>query len=151
MARGVALTQLRWSDLDAFDHVNNVQIVRLLEEARVRVFWPATPAEGTAASTTFDPKSTVVVARQEIQYSQPIPYFSDPLVIEIWVGRFGGASVDIYYEVKAPESAPPASYAIAMTTIVFLDKETLRPRKLYDDEREFWGRFVDDPLEFRRS
>jgi len=38
-----------------------------------------------------------------------------------------------------------------MTTIVFLDKETLRPRKLYDDEREFWGRFVDDPLEFRRS
>ncbi|OUE16058.1 putative ABC transporter ATP-binding protein [Clavibacter michiganensis subsp. michiganensis] len=30
---------LRWADLDAYDHVNNVEVLRLLEEARVRAFW----------------------------------------------------------------------------------------------------------------
>src|SRR5699024_12546065 len=29
---------LRWGDMDAYGHINNVQIVRLMEEARVIVF-----------------------------------------------------------------------------------------------------------------
>ncbi|HIZ99270.1 MAG TPA: thioesterase family protein, partial [Candidatus Janibacter merdipullorum] len=29
---------LRWGDMDAYGHVNNVQYHRLLEEARVRAF-----------------------------------------------------------------------------------------------------------------
>ncbi|HWL60323.1 MAG TPA: acyl-CoA thioesterase, partial [Microbacteriaceae bacterium] len=31
--------QLRWGDLDAQAHVNNVTMLKLLEEARVRVLW----------------------------------------------------------------------------------------------------------------
>ena len=30
---------LRWADLDAYNHLNNVEMLRLLEEARVRMFW----------------------------------------------------------------------------------------------------------------
>ncbi|HNP15801.1 MAG TPA: thioesterase family protein, partial [Terrimesophilobacter sp.] len=30
---------LRWGDLDAYNHVNNVQMMRILEEARVRALW----------------------------------------------------------------------------------------------------------------
>ena len=30
-----ALVSLRWSDMDIYRHVNNVQVVRLLEDARV--------------------------------------------------------------------------------------------------------------------
>ena len=45
--------QLRWGDLDAFNHVNNTSMLKLLEEARVRAFWrPGTtrtaPAHGGA-------------------------------------------------------------------------------------------------------
>ena len=29
---------LRWGDMDAYGHINNVQIVRLMEEARVLAF-----------------------------------------------------------------------------------------------------------------
>src|SRR5699024_10602173 len=38
---------VRWSDLDAYGHVNNAAMVRLLEEARIAAFWPA-PAEQVA-------------------------------------------------------------------------------------------------------
>ena len=39
---------LRWADLDAYNHVNNVEVVRLLEEARVRAFWLTEPGGGDA-------------------------------------------------------------------------------------------------------
>ena len=31
--------RLRWSDLDAYGHVNNAEMLRLLEEARIQAFW----------------------------------------------------------------------------------------------------------------
>lgn len=40
-SHGVSTTvqiHLRWGDMDAYGHVNNVQIVRLMEEARVLAF-----------------------------------------------------------------------------------------------------------------
>ena len=30
---------LRWSDFDAYAHVNNAEMFRLLEEARIQAFW----------------------------------------------------------------------------------------------------------------
>ncbi|MET1034992.1 MAG: thioesterase family protein, partial [Arthrobacter sp.] len=31
---------MRWGDMDAYGHINNVQIVRILEEARIAAFGP---------------------------------------------------------------------------------------------------------------
>ena len=31
---------MRWGDMDAYGHINNVQIVRMLEEARIAAFGP---------------------------------------------------------------------------------------------------------------
>ena len=30
---------VRWSDLDAYEHVNNARMLTLLEEARIAAFW----------------------------------------------------------------------------------------------------------------
>ena len=30
---------VRWGDLDAYGHVNNVAVLQLLEEARIAAFW----------------------------------------------------------------------------------------------------------------
>lgn len=39
MTRLYVPVRLRWSDLDAYAHVNNVEMFRLLEEARITAFW----------------------------------------------------------------------------------------------------------------
>ncbi|GAC1371541.1 MAG: hypothetical protein NVSMB43_07620 [Pseudarthrobacter sp.] len=31
---------MRWGDMDAYGHINNVQIVRMMEEARIAAFGP---------------------------------------------------------------------------------------------------------------
>ena len=56
------LVPLRWSDMDAYGHVNNVQFVRLLEDARVAMLVDWFP-EGLEQLDRG-----IVVARHEIDY-----------------------------------------------------------------------------------
>ena len=46
---------LRWGDMDAYGHVNNVEILRLIEEARVRVIWRTDGAGENLSTAVLDP------------------------------------------------------------------------------------------------
>ena len=67
---------LRWGDLDAYGHINNVETLRLIEEARVRSFWRATDERTVATrlpTAVLDlerrrPTVRSLVARTEIEY-----------------------------------------------------------------------------------
>ena len=136
----------RWNDLDAYGHVNNTAMLVLLEEARVQGFWGAEIIDTITAPTTL-----WLVARQEIEYLAPVPFSSEPLDIQMWLGRLGGASLEICYEVCSPIGAEPfVQYAKAATTIVLVDAATQRPRKITDEERASWSAWTDEPLVFTR-
>ena len=45
---------LRWGDLDAFNHVNNTSMLKLLEEARVRAFWEPDAGEPAPDTAVLD-------------------------------------------------------------------------------------------------
>ena len=162
MARLRVTVQLRWSDMDAYAHVNNVEMLRLLEEARIEVFWrhpdapDGTPADGGRPTAVLDAGpgalTSTLVARQEIQYVRPLPYRRAPVVIELWIGHLGGASLDVCYEVRdAPTSTPGATvYAKAITTIVLVDTATGAPRRLTADERAVWEPYLEEPVVMRR-
>ena len=84
---------LRWSDLDAYGHVNNAEMLRLLEEARIQAVWVTDEAGGSAvgASTAvLDGKpgaaTLTLIARQEIEYLAPVPYMRQPLDVRLWLG-----------------------------------------------------------------
>ena len=85
---------LRWSDLDAYGHVNNAEMLSLLEEARIQAFWVSadTPEHAVGASHRGPRRaaraaSTItLIARQEMEYLAPIPYLRQPLDIELWIG-----------------------------------------------------------------
>lgn len=152
-------TPLRWSDLDAYGHVNNARMLSLLEEARIQAFWvndDGTAEHAVGASTAVidaSPGASTVtlIARQEIEYVAPIPYQRLPLDIELWIGHMGGASLDVCYEVYSPTGVTPRTlYTRAVTTIVLVDAATERPRRMTDAEREAWQPYLGDSLEFRR-
>ncbi len=151
--------QLRWSDLDAYGHVNNASMLKILEEARVFAFWvdgdvsaPDQAAWSTAvidASPTTRTKS--VISRQEIEYVQSMPYIRQPIDVQLWIGHLGGASLDVYYEIKSPVGTQPqVTFVKASTTLVLVDAETDRPRRILPFEREAWEPYLDEPLTFRR-
>ncbi|SFA72621.1 acyl-CoA thioester hydrolase [Cellulomonas marina] len=158
---------LRWSDMDAYAHVNNVAMMVLLEEARIAAFWsapPGGPAAGGTGRAGGGPHATAVleagpdaavatfVARHEIEYLVPLPYLRDPVVVALWLGRMGGASLDICYEVRDRPAADPASvvHARAESTLVLMDTATGRPRRIGPAERAVWEPYVEEPVALRR-
>jgi len=162
MTRLEVPVQLRWSDMDAYAHVNNVEMLRLLEEARIEVFWrhPVGPdgeqPDAARATAVLDAGpgavTSTLVARQEIQYVRPLPYRRAPVVVELWIGHLGGASLDVCYEVRdvPASSAGSTVYAKATTTIVLVDSATGAPRRLTPAERTVWEPYVEDPVVIRR-
>ena len=92
---------LRWGDLDAFNHVNNTSMLKLLEEARVRAFWKAGPGEeapGTAVlESGIDQGVLTLIARQEIEYFAPVPYQRHPLEVQMWFGKLCCSSIEVCY------------------------------------------------------
>jgi acyl-CoA thioester hydrolase len=146
---------LRWSDFDAYAHVNNAEMLRLLEEARIQAFWR--PDEGGVGSDTAvldaRPGAEVIslIARQEIEYLAPIPYMRAPIDIEMWIGRIGGASLEICYELYSPAGVTPrVLFTKAATTLVMVTAATGRPQRISDELREIWAPYVEEPVAFTK-
>jgi acyl-CoA thioester hydrolase len=145
---------LRWSDVDAYQHVNNAEVFRLLEEARIHAFWPAAGADAplTAVLDGRPGGSTMtLIARQEIEYLLPIPYMREPIDIELWIGRVGGASLEVCYEIHTPVGVEPRQlYVRASTTLVLVDAASSRPQRISGEQREVFSRYVEEPLQFAK-
>ena len=152
--------RLRWSDLDAYAHVNNASMLRLLEEARIQAFWETDEAvhgdTAVGASTAVldgrpGAATLTIIARQEVEYLAQVPYQRLPLDVQLWIGRMGGASLEVCYEVWSPVGVEPAVlYARAATTIVLVDAASGRPRRISDHERASWTPYLDEPVAFTK-
>lgn len=120
--------QIRWSDMDAYGHVNNVEFLRLLEDARVYAFRDWFGQDRSLLN------EGILVARQEIDYLAPLTFNYAPARISVWCCRISGASFDIGYAVKQPEG--DVTFAVAETTLVAYDLKAGKPRRLNEFERE---------------
>ena len=145
---------LRWSDFDAYAHVNNAEMLHLLEEARIQAFWRPDEGVGTATAV-MDARpgadTYALIARQEVEYLAPIPYMRAPVDIEMWIGRIGGASLEICYEVYSPEGVTPRLlFTKAATTLVMVTAATGSPSRITDELREAWSPYVEQPIEFAK-
>lgn len=142
---------VRWSDIDAYSHVNNAELLRILEEARITAFWassdPAAPQTAILDATPGAATATLI-ARLEIEYLRPIPYQREPLAISMWISHLGGASLDLCYEVH--NAAGTEKYAHALTTVVMADAITQKPRRVTSAERAAWQGLLGPAPQFRR-
>lgn len=129
MARFVHEVHMRWSDMDAYRHVNNSAYLAYLEQARVAMFFHRD--EGFNAGT--------VISRHEIDYLRPIVYHPAPLRVEVWIEKVGGARFTVRYEIFDRGVLT----ARAATTCVTFDFTTDRPRRLTDEERGILAGFGD--------
>jgi acyl-CoA thioester hydrolase len=146
---------LRWSDFDAYAHVNNAEMLRLLEEARIQAFWRPDEGGSGAATAVLDSRPGAemisLIARQEIEYLLPIPYMRAPIDIEMWIGRIGGASLEICYELSSPVGvAPRKLFTRAATTLVMVKAATGTPQRISDELRHIWEPYVEDPVTFTK-
>jgi acyl-CoA thioester hydrolase len=137
------LVPMRWSDMDVYRHINNVQVVRLLEDARVQAFtaWDD-PQERPVLETG------VLVARTEVEYLRQLDFRLAPIAIDLWVSKASGATIELGYEVREPDDDSPP-YARAESTLVMYDLQAGRPRRLTTTERARLQQWSGEPVTMR--
>ncbi|GAA1415135.1 acyl-CoA thioesterase [Catellatospora coxensis] len=118
---------LRWSDLDAYGHVNNARFLTLYEEARVAMMFVGAREAGV---TSFE--DGIVVSRHEVDYLRPIDY-GDPVRIELWVEDLKPSRFTVCYELFDGDLL--ASRARSVLVPYDLDKQ--RPRRMSEAEQSF--------------
>lgn len=125
---------MRWGDMDAYGHVNNVVYLAYLEEARVDMLFGLGAEEGRKALS-----EGVLVARHEIDYKRPLVYHPRGVDIEMWVGAIKAAAFEIRYEVRDETTV----FARAASLLVPYDLEAERPRRVSAEERAFLERYLE--------
>ena len=133
--RHTVAVPMRWSDMDAYQHVNNVAFLGYFEMARVDLFFD---------HPTHDEKTGlrrgIVVASHEIAYKRSVVYDADPLQVEIWVSEVRAASFRCHYELFDHGTLAVTGSSL----LVPVDFAHNRPRRLTPEEKAFLARHHDD-------
>lgn len=133
MARFSYDCDIRWSDLDAYRHVNNARFLTLYEEARAALMFLAARREGITSL-----EAGTVIVRHEVDYLRQVDY-GEPVRIELWIPEIRNASFRVRYELF--DDGVLASRATSVLAPYDLDGG--HPRRLTPAEREFLGRWQD--------
>lgn len=108
---------VRWSDLDAYGHVNNVKFYDFVQEARVAIM---------TASLDWSAGVVWSIVRQDVEYLKPLDFRPEPYEVATSVVAVGSRSFTLAAEIRDP--AAGTVYARARTVAV-------GPRPLDDVER----------------
>ncbi|MFT4200490.1 acyl-CoA thioesterase [Gordonia sp. (in: high G+C Gram-positive bacteria)] len=133
----VARVPVRWSDMDAFGHVNHARMVTLMEEARVEWLLSAGPE--------YQPliKSAMIV-HVDIRYQDQLRHRDTPLQIGMWIKGFRSVDFTIGYEIRADGADVTSKAAcVATTQMAVVDIEAHSLRRLTDEEKAYlasWSR-----------
>lgn len=118
--------ELRWRDLDAFNHVNNSNFMTYLEEARIRWF------DSLGTEWVTDTTAPLLAAVQ-MNYRVPIPYPSS-VEVELFADRIGNSSVTIGHRISSEDGT--VLHADGHVVMVWIDRISGRPTPLPEIVRQ---------------
>lgn len=115
--------KVRFTDLDMFGHVNNVQFFELFQEARIAYLMDLhTKGEAWAAH---------VVARTDIDYRQSIRLRRKPYDVHNWISRLGSRSFTISSQIRDGDEVLATAHVVMVT----FDESTQRSTEMPADQR----------------
>ena len=129
--------EVRWSDMDAYQHINHARMVTLLEEARIP--WLLVDGKPTA-----NLRHGAVIADLHVRYRGQLRHEDGPLDVFMWVDKVRAVDFVAGYEVRARgKSLDTPAAIIASTQIAAFDMDTQGLRRFTAEERaylESWQR-----------
>lgn len=115
------LIPLRWGDLDAFGHLNNVQFFRLMEQARVEWLEALGEFPPAGVSVADSGKAAMpVAARIELDFRQQVLY---PATLQVVLssGRVGRSSVELRNEIRSEDGSQLLADGVVVMVWVGVD------------------------------
>ncbi|TDD60973.1 acyl-CoA thioesterase [Kribbella antibiotica] len=120
---------VRWSDIDSYDHVNNVRYFDYLQEARIAFLGHLVD------SRNYFAEYPCVLVSQTVDYLRPILLRHPPYDVDVWIEAVGTTSYTIGSRIVDRSGGGEDVYAKAVSVIVAVDGETHAKRVLGDAER----------------
>lgn len=123
--------EVRWSDMDAFQHINHARMVTLLEEARIPwLFYEDRPTKTL--------RHGAVIVDLHVSYRGQLHHEDTPLDIVMWVEKLRAVDFTVGYEVRPGGAPPDAKPAVTATTqIAAFDIDAQRLRRFTPEERSY--------------
>lgn len=134
--------QARFRDINVGGHVDNIEAMRVIDEARIQFFMFA-PVHGDGRAGLLDRKPAGIV---DLMGSQRVDYLAEmrfvpfrPFLVRVWVSNIGRTSFTVASEMRvAPDHSPAL---IAESTTVFWEKATQAAWPMNDEVRADLERF----------
>ncbi len=105
---------IRFSDIDAFDHVNNARYLTYFEEARIAYF-------REIVGWNYDwSKKGIILAKAVVDYIVPVR-FNDDVSIYTRCSRLGSKSFDLQYKLVRTDGNHEILLSDASTVMVAFD------------------------------
>ncbi len=124
--------RVRWSDLDSYGHVNNVEFFEYVQEGRI-AFSTAAAAAMRRMSGSTDRDTMWLVVRQDIEYRTQLAFRSAPYEVRTGVAALGRSSSTFSVELRDPLDG--TVYATAATVLVCADGQG-RPKAVPDEWKD---------------
>lgn len=146
----VVLIPMRWGDMDSYGHVNNVEVVRMLEEARIAAFGvpvgaghqvrpPVVPLFDTLPDGT-----QALIAEHRIKYLKALEYRNVAAPVRVWIVRAAGAALILGIEIH--DAATGQVCVRAHTQLAFFDPAEQRVLRLTKQQQEALEPWAGPPL-----
>lgn len=119
--------RVRFSDLDAYGHVNNVKFFEYFQEGRI-----AAVGRVRRDLESLGPVPSMVVAQTDISYLRPVHLRAEPYDVHTWIARVGTKSVTMEAEITDGATV----LARGRFVLVFFDTATGRSVAPSDAVRE---------------
>jgi acyl-CoA thioester hydrolase len=127
--------QVRWSDIDAYQHINHATMVTILEEARVE-FLREPFAEDIRTIG-------LLIHEVSVLYKKQLRLEDSPLQVTMWTKRCRAVDFTIGYEVRSVRADPDTRPAvIAETQLAAVHIEEQRLVRLSPGHREYLQRWL---------
>jgi acyl-CoA thioester hydrolase len=141
---------MRWGDMDPYGHVNNVEIVRLLEESRIAAlgvpvgtghqveaplipFFSALP-EGTQA----------LITENRIKYLRPLEYRNTPVEVRVWVVSARGGTLSLGFEIT--DVVTHEACVLAETRLAFYATATGTLMRISPEQQQLLAPYTGDQV-----
>jgi acyl-CoA thioester hydrolase len=121
--------EIRWSDVDAYLHVNNAVYATYLEECRDE--WAERLLDGVGDIWDY------VLARVAIDFRRELTQEDDAVLVTCRLASIGNSSLTLAEEIRTLDGELAAE---AEAVLVARDRESGRSRPLTEAEREALGR-----------
>lgn len=145
----VADVPVRWSDMDAFGHINHARMVTVMEEARIQWLLSGAGSEAsgpgdTAGESFYALITSAMIVHVDIRYQRQLRHDDSPLQVGMWIKGFRSVDFTIGYEIRpAGEDTSTKAACVASTQMAVVDIEAHTLRRLSPTEKEYlnsWSR-----------